>query len=450
MSKHNLKPCPFCGSTMLENSSDDGISWITCRNCNATGPITSKYSGEEGEPYFDWNSRAEQSSAPAGQYPSSDEIGKWYDEVIADESSTSHDLLLIRKACDWQRQQLQLKISSLEKDASFRLLVAACNRLEAEAEEFLSDDGIGRSALLDYWHEFDEALERARDALSAQAQSAPTGKEALQIADIAREIVQHIADSEPTNRSMDGMDLLRGTPVENMFVLDADTIIKAIELVLSNAEYDAALAAPQPAPAQLSLPEDGAYLIRYDDTDRKDELFAMSGGRDAAIYRYKQISGNWNAHLFVKIDSNCRDVKCPNAAFQPVPVQACPTEDHECVYPNGDGACQECSDLAKLAKAGQSTPAQAEQIPWIKVSDRMPEDGEPVLGYNELWVCDDSNPKGISECYQNDGERWYWTAFCMCHDEWETKEGVTGDGRVPTHWKPIPEPPSAQPSTGGA
>lgn len=50
--------------------------------------------------------------------------------------------------------------------APFRLLVAACNRLSYEAEEYTFDDGMGRGALQDYWDEFEAALERARESLN--------------------------------------------------------------------------------------------------------------------------------------------------------------------------------------------------------------------------------------------------------------------------------------------
>lgn len=49
-----------------------------------------------------------------------------------------------------------------------RVLVAACNRLAAEAEEYHTDDGAGRWAHLDYWHEFDGALEDAQIALAQE------------------------------------------------------------------------------------------------------------------------------------------------------------------------------------------------------------------------------------------------------------------------------------------
>ena len=50
-------------------------------------------------------------------------------------------------------------------EGPFRNLVAACNRLQAESEEYQFDDGMGRGAGLDYWYEFDWALERATEAL---------------------------------------------------------------------------------------------------------------------------------------------------------------------------------------------------------------------------------------------------------------------------------------------
>lgn len=48
-----------------------------------------------------------------------------------------------------------------------RLLVAACNRIEEEAEEFEGPDGLEMGIAMDYWHEFAEALTAARKALAA-------------------------------------------------------------------------------------------------------------------------------------------------------------------------------------------------------------------------------------------------------------------------------------------
>lgn len=52
-----LLPCPFCCGTNLSRNHDDGLSWIKCHGCGATGPETTKYSGDDGEPVTDWNSR---------------------------------------------------------------------------------------------------------------------------------------------------------------------------------------------------------------------------------------------------------------------------------------------------------------------------------------------------------------------------------------------------------
>lgn len=47
-----------------------------------------------------------------------------------------------------------------------------------------------------------------------------------------------------------------------------------------------------------------AFIIRYDDADREDELLVGDGAEEAAMKRWEQISVNWNAHLFRKIRGN--------------------------------------------------------------------------------------------------------------------------------------------------
>jgi hypothetical protein len=66
-----------------------------------------------------------------------------------------------------------------------------------------------------------------------------------------------------------------------------------------------------PAPANES--ESVPYVIFFDDADCKPEMII---GREAAMRRYEQISDSWNAHLFVKIDSNSRGCQYPNAGGQ--------------------------------------------------------------------------------------------------------------------------------------
>ncbi len=54
-----LLPCPFCGSKLIKSDGDgDGRYWNICTECAATGPAISRYDGEEGDPFNDWNTRA--------------------------------------------------------------------------------------------------------------------------------------------------------------------------------------------------------------------------------------------------------------------------------------------------------------------------------------------------------------------------------------------------------
>ncbi len=51
----DLKPCPFCGSTDLEFSTDPQFSFVDCNECTAAGPVgkTEKVAAEL------WNERNE-------------------------------------------------------------------------------------------------------------------------------------------------------------------------------------------------------------------------------------------------------------------------------------------------------------------------------------------------------------------------------------------------------
>lgn len=52
-----LKVCPFCGGGDIISVCDDGLHWNRCNGCGATGPETTRYSGEEGTECIDWNTR---------------------------------------------------------------------------------------------------------------------------------------------------------------------------------------------------------------------------------------------------------------------------------------------------------------------------------------------------------------------------------------------------------
>ena len=61
--------------------------------------------------------------------------------------------------------------------------------------------------------------------------------------------------------------------------------------------------------ADTSSGENAIWAIVFDDTERRHEIVQ---GERAARARFKQISDNWNAHLFVKIASNSRDDRHAN------------------------------------------------------------------------------------------------------------------------------------------
>lgn len=88
-----------------------------------------------------------------------------------------------------------------------------------------------------------------------------------------------------------------------------DAARKVLETALWNPPTESAT-----TPAEVDAPEDGAYLIQYDDPSQSPELFVGHGAHDAAHHRYAQISDSWNAHLFAKIASNSRDCTVPNYA----------------------------------------------------------------------------------------------------------------------------------------
>ncbi len=80
------------------------------------------------------------------------------------------------------------------------------------------------------------------------------------------------------------------------------------------------LQAPRPLqghPArQALLPHpavEGHRQVLHEDQDVRPEFFALGNSRDAALFRYEQISGNWNAHLYAKIRTNYKGCEVPDA-----------------------------------------------------------------------------------------------------------------------------------------
>jgi hypothetical protein len=74
---------------------------------------------------------------------------------------------------------------------------------------------------------------------------------------------------------------------------------------------------------------------------------------------------------------------------------------------------------------------------WISVDDELPdpEDGGDFLLFNEKWIDEDFNPKGVRIGFYNpDVSDTGWTSarWSPSHDEYITK-----NDDAPTHWRPI-------------
>ncbi|WP_183134293.1 hypothetical protein [Pseudomonas syringae] len=84
-----------------------------------------------------------------------------------------------------------------------------------------------------------------------------------------------------------------------------------------NARQELRALLAQPADLQgasLAIPDECPHMIVFDDADRENLSFAGCGARQAALKTFEQISGSWNAHLFVRVARNSRDDRYPSAS----------------------------------------------------------------------------------------------------------------------------------------
>lgn len=56
---------------------------------------------------------------------------------------------------------------------------------------------------------------------------------------------------------------------------------------------------------------------------------------------------------------------------------------------------------------------------WQKVSEKMPEMGVEVIGYNQDWVDEDFNPNGTRVCFYDD-TGWYSAKWNNDQDSYST------------------------------
>lgn len=79
---------------------------------------------------------------------------------------------------------------------------------------------------------------------------------------------------------------------------------------------------------------------------------------------------------------------------------------------------------------------------WKEVKSQTPEEGIPVSGFNELWIDEDFNPKGIRECFVDDNGNWTYSKYCYQHDCYHTRtiDNFGTEGYLPpTHWMELPD-----------
>lgn len=89
---------------------------------------------------------------------------------------------------------------------------------------------------------------------------------------------------------------------------------------------------------------------------------------------------------------------------------------------------------------------------WYKVSEKMPEMGVEIIGYNQDWVDEDFNPNGTRVCFYDDtgwySAKWsndqdsYSTVGCMrseCSEDNCEFSNSCKSKNGPTHWIPMPK-----------
>lgn len=225
----------------------------------------------------------------------------------------------------------------------------------------------------------------------------------------------------------------------------------------------AAIDAALEATAEPGQPQEDEvpYLIVFDDQDRKPELCI---GSEVARLRYEQISMSWNAHLYVKIDSNSRDCEWPNAT----PAAAAEPEQPVAHAQVGKGPV---ASFVHLTDAGRALPpgkydlfaspqAQVKETAatltngdakerewaampeWISVEDRLPE--TTVTDDSECWL----QGKRIAAAIHSDRVLVALSGGGVRVDRLEGLEGKPPywdayRGRV-THWQPLPAAPSPE------
>jgi hypothetical protein len=100
-------------------------------------------------------------------------------------------------------------------------------------------------------------------------------------------------------------------------------------------------------------------------------------------------------------------------------------------------AIEDFVDGAKWAVEAMDAPAK-EGMRWVKASERLPEVGQTVLTFPHYKVLPFGNAEDEKNHDITDTTFWEWDG--------STENGCPVIAKpYPTHWMPLPEPPSAQP-----
>lgn len=164
-----------------------------------------------------------------------------------------------------------------------------------------------------------------------------------------------------------------------------------------------ALEAPAAPQQGLAIPDDCPHIIWFDDHEMQPVMFAGHGARAAALEKFKRISMQWNAHLFVRIDRNSRDDRFSVAALAAAPQAPNCTrcsgsgEDPEGYLTHGrgpddhtvDGPCRECdgTGAAPQAPAGLDELRKISEIAACWGCDHPDEPGDTELLRRVKWAA---------------------------------------------------------------
>lgn len=117
----------------------------------------------------------------------------------------------------------------------------------------------------------------------------------------------------------DELDRLRGEHQAHVTRLQAEverlrgSLDDACQMIIQNGRRANALQSELTKALELLIPAECPHMIVFDDADRETLMFAGEGARNAALKTWEQISGSWNAHLFVRVERNSRDDRYPSA-----------------------------------------------------------------------------------------------------------------------------------------